>query len=279
MLLRSLLFILCIIAVSSAQELFLSPPDSASASFQTIERRFPAPEGFKRMPAAENSFAAWLRRVPLLPPGQPVHDYRHHVFKQANDTTVAAVTAYNIRGRKLEQCMDIILRWRAEYLWQNGRQKDIRFPLPEGTDFSWSDWLQGLRPRFRGARFHLYKGAKPDSSYNNLLRYLNTLFEYSGTQAFYHYYRKVDPASVQPGDFVVKKGKKGHAVLIVDMAQDSLGNKIALIGQGDTPACQFYLMHYKKNNPWFPLNAAQKCLPLPIKKKMYWEGLRRFADR
>ncbi len=188
------------------------------------------------------------------------------------------MAAYNIRGRKLEQCMDILVRFRAEYLWLSGRREAIHFPLPEGSDFRWKDWAQGWRPAFRGAHFKMEKTAGTDSSYANFLKYMNLLFEYSGSQAFYHYYEALDPASVKPGDFVVKKGKKGHAVLIVDMAVDSVGNRVALIGQGDTPACQFYLLNYKKGNPWFPIEINQKSLPLPIKKKMYWQGLRRFPD-
>ena len=81
---------------------------------------------------------------------------------------------------------------------------------------------------------------------------------------------------MQIGDFIVKKGTKGHVVIIVDLARNKEGNLIALIGQGDTPACQFYLLNYKKDNPWFPINTTNEVLPLPIKKEMRWEGLRRF---
>ncbi len=266
--------LLVMLHVLFAQDIFI-----AVEPVETVEQRFAPPPGFKRLPVADNGFAAWLRKLPLLPQGQPVRDYRNRIFKKAGDSTVAAVAAYNIRGRKLEQCMDIIVRLRAEYLWRSGQKAVIRFPLPEGTDFRWTDWAKGLRPVFRGAHFQLQKSAGADSSYAAFERYLNVLFEYSGSQAFYHYYPDIEPRRVQPGDFVVKKGKKGHAVLIVDMAADSTGNTAALIGQGDTPACQFYLLNYKPGNPWFPLDPAkQKALPLPIQKKMYWKGLRRFPS-
>ena len=64
--------------------------------------------------------------------------------------------------------------------------------------------------------------------------------------------------------------------MIVDMAKNTNGDLIALIGQGDTPACEFYLLNYKKENPWFPIDFDVEVLPLPIRKKMSWDGLRRF---
>ena len=105
---------------------------------------------------------------------------------------------------------------------------------------------------------------------------MNTLFEYSGTQAFYHYYRSIPLSDLQIGDFIVKKGKNGHAVMIVDLAKNVKGDLVAMIGQGDTPACQFYLLKQPNGNPWFPINLNDPAPDLPIKKKMYWNGLRRF---
>ena len=64
--------------------------------------------------------------------------------------------------------------------------------------------------------------------------------------------------------------------MIVDLARDKDGKLVALIGQGDTPACQFYLLNFKKGNPWFPIDIKKEILPLPIKKEMRWKGLRRF---
>ena len=57
---------------------------------------------------------------------------------------------------------------------------------------------------------------------------------------------------------------------------DKNGNFRALIGQGDSPACQFYLLNYKNKFAWFPVDFNKKSLPLPIRKKMTWDGLRRF---
>jgi hypothetical protein len=259
-----------------AQSCFLDPLDVNADKFNSITERILPPAGFERIAVDSNSFAFWLRRMPLLPENSVVKDYKNRIFKKSSDSTIAAVAAYNIKGRNLDQCMDILLRFWAEYLIENNRQNEIQFPLPDGLMLSWKDWSNGLRPKFKGLHFYLEKIAKPDSTNRNFRRYLNTIFEYSSTQTLYHYYKDINPVDLQIGDFIVKKGTKGHVVMIVDLAHDKNGNLIALIGQGDTPACQFYLLNYKKNNSWFPIDFKTDVLPLPIKKEMRWKGLRRF---
>jgi hypothetical protein len=107
-------------------------------------------------------------------------------------------------------------------------------------------------------------------------RYLRTLFDYTGTQAFYHYYADIPAESVQPGNFIVKRGYRGHAVLVVDIVENSANGRKALIGQGDTPACQFYILKGRDGDPWIDIGDTTKPLDLPIRKKMSWDGLRGF---
>jgi hypothetical protein len=242
----------------------------------TVERRIKTPPGFKRIAVTHNSFAGWLRNLPLKPAASAVLDYRGRIKKSAADTTVAAVVNMDIHGKNLDQCMDILMRLRTEYLISVKRQQEISFPLPDGTMLSWQAWKNGYRFRLKNYHFQIHKSASQDSSQRNFEIYLRTIFDYTGTQAFYHYYKTVPYDSLKIGDFIVKKNPHGHAVMIIDIAKDSSGNKIALFGQGDTPACQFYLLNFRKNNPWFPIRKTQKKPPLPIKKSMNWSGLRRF---
>lgn len=242
---------------------------------QTIESRFPAPAGYERVKLPKGSFGEWLRGLPLLPEGTPVKDYLGRVKVPAGDSTLAAVVDYDISGKKLEQCMDIILRFRAEYLLAKG-ESGISFFLPVNYKLNWYDWARGLRQVFHGINIRLVQTEEPDSSRTAFDNYLKEIFYYSGTQTAYFNYPKIEAENIQGGDFVVKKGKKGHAILILDLAVNAAGEKIALIGHGDTPACLFYLLNYKKYQPWFPLDLNEETLPMPFRKKMYWEGVRRF---
>jgi hypothetical protein len=233
---------------------------------------------FKRIKSAPGTFAQWLRDLPTKPPGSPVLNYRGLVYKRGDDTTVAAVIDWDIHGKRMEQCMDILIRLYAEFLWSDNRREELIFPLPGGYHLKWVEWLGGMRPYFKGINVTMKKTARVDSSRTSFESYLSVIFAESHTQQFYHGYRSIDPKNLQIGDFVVKKGTKSHAVMIVDLVRDDSGEMMALIGHGDTPACQFYLLNYRNNDPWFPINLGEAKLPLPIKRIMTWDGLRRFSE-
>jgi hypothetical protein len=172
--------------------------------------------------------------------------------------------------------MDIVIRLYAEFLWQAQKTDSLKLPLPDGTWLYWDHWRSGYRPFFKGIQVDLRRSKDPDSTYYSYKKYLQIVFSESHTQQFYHSYRPVEPKNVQIGDFIVRKGTKGHAVMIVDLAQNARGELIALIGNGDTPACQFFLLNYTEENPWIPLYLEDEVLPLPLRRKMTWDGLRRF---
>ncbi len=244
---------------------------------ETIESRFTPPAGYRRAAVNPNEFAAFLRRLPLLPEGSPVLDYRGRVFKKGTDSTVAAVVNMDMRGRKLEQCMDILLRFYSRYVMETGRDSKLAFPLPDGLRLSWEKWKEGFRPRFKGLHFSLQKNALPDSSARNFQNYLNTIYAYSGSQTFYHFYPPVPLQAMRIGDFITRKQRRGHAVLIVDMVENARGEKQIMVGQGDTPACSFYILKNTNGSPWFPVDEGSAGPSLPIRKKMLWNGLRRFG--
>ncbi len=224
-----------------------------------------------------SSFAEWLRELPLKKSGSAVVNYRGGIFKDGADTSVAFVADLDMKGRRLEQCMDILVRLYAEYLWGAKQVKNLILPLPGGYRLKWKDWKEGFRPVFKGIDVNMKKSSKPDTSYKAYKTYLNTVYSESHTQQFYHAYQPVGRTEIQIGDIIVKKGTKGHAVMIVDLAKNEHGEMIALIGNGDTPACQFFLLNYMAESPWIPLNFDQETLDLPLKRKMSWDGLRRFS--
>jgi hypothetical protein len=234
-------------------------------------------EEYERIQEKYNSFGQWLSHLPLKVKGSPVLNYRGGYFKSGGDSTVYAVIDKDIKNRRLEQCMDILVRFYAEYLWSTGDMKKFSLPLPGGYWLDWSDWKNGDRPQFTGIKMDLKSGHLPDSSFTTFQKYLNMIYSVSHTQQFYHTYQLIDKKNIQPGDFIVSKGTKGHAVMVVDLAKKRNGELVALIGNGDTPACNFFLLSHKSDQPWIPLRFDQEILDLPLKRKITWDGLRRFA--
>ena len=143
---------------------------------------------FIRIPCEENSFAKWLRNLELKDSGAPVYDFKGRVFKTGEDTIVAAVVKWDIYGKRLEQCMDIIVRMYAEFLWEEKLCNGLGFPLPGGTWLYWGKWKEGYRPYFTGVRVNIIQSATQDTSYASYNQYLNTIFAESHTQQFYHSY-------------------------------------------------------------------------------------------
>lgn len=270
----SLFLLLSLSSLFSQQKIFLSPGHYNLKKFKTVEQSFKPPEGYRRVKTDPKSFAAYLRNLPVLSDSIPVLDYNGHIRVKKSDSTLAGVIPVDINNRRLWQCMDILQVFHMDYLFGQMRGNEIVYPLPDGTRLSWLEWQQGVRAVFKESNFIKAKNAHPFPNAINYGRYSNMIFEHSGTQTFWHYYMDIDTMEIFPGDFIVKKGKKGHAVLIVDLASNKRGKKIALIGQGDTPACQFYLLKKSDGNAWFKIE--NDAPGLPIKKKMYWQGLRRF---
>lgn len=250
-------------------------PQSPGRSLDTVQERFAPPPGYVRMVAAPGSFAGWLRALPLLPENSPVRDYRGRIRRTAKDTAVAAVLALDIRGQKLQQCMDVLIRLRAEYLWQAGRAAEIAFLLPDRTRLAWRDWARGLRPHRQGGSFPLRRTAEAGGGLQAFRAYLDTIFYSAYTQTYYFGLAPVRPEDVQAGDVLIKKSRKGHAVLLLDVARNAAGHLCALVAQGDTPACQVHILRWRQGQVWVPLDFSAPAPDLPIRKKMPWAGLRR----
>lgn len=263
-------FICCILII-------IIQPSEIRAQSTIISIPLPSRE-FKRVKTEPGTFGEWLRSLPLKNQGFPVFDYRGRVFKSENDSSVAAVVDWNVSGQRLQQCMDILVRFYAEYLWQKKLANNLNLPLPGGYWLSWQKWQSGNRPEFKGIAMNLSKSAKPDTTHKAFDNYLQMIFNASHTQQFYHAFKPIDRSDVRIGDFIVRKGTKGHAVMIVDLATDERGSYIGLVGNGDTPACQFFLLNFKQDQPWIPFDFDEESLNLPLRRKISWDGLRRFDD-
>src|SRR6185503_17017676 len=95
-----------------------------SAGSDTLASRIAPPPGFER-PAAPESFAAWLRGLPLKPAGASV--LLHTGAPKPRQDVHVAVIDIDVGPRDLQQCADAIMRLRGEWLFASGRPGDIAF--------------------------------------------------------------------------------------------------------------------------------------------------------
>jgi len=261
-----------------------APPDAAQRSrygwldakqpVRTLVDSFATPPGFTRVNEDPKSFGAFLRTLPLLPGGAPVLAFDGSIVHPGSDPRVAAVAELDIGNRDLQQCADSIIRLNAEWHWANAKREGLSYTLTSGAPAKWDDWRKGMRPKVAGQKVTWSEVAAADGSHASFRKYLDFVFTYAGTRSLSAYSKTVDRAALQPGDFFVLPAKElGHAVLVLDLAEDGKGHRVALVGQGFMPAQSFHVLASAPGQAWFALDGDQ--VATPFWAPFPWTSLRR----
>ena len=219
---------------------------------QTIEKRIAIPEGFQRVGIESESFAEWLRRLPLRPGKPPVRLYpvSEGKLKGRQDVHFAVV---DITVLRFQECADAIIRLRAEYLWSMGRADEVCFNFTSGDPCCWKEWRCGWRPRIvEGAKLTWSQTGSADASYEQFTRYLDKVMEYAGTASLSEELVAISPNQLKIGDVIIEGGFPGHAVLVLDMVEDGRGETMMLLGQSFMPAQEFHVLKNPgSSSPWY----------------------------
>ncbi len=241
-----------------------------------IETALPPPAGFARAPAAADSFAGWLRRLPLAPAGTPVllHDGRPLV----DQSIIAAVIDIDTGRSDLQQCADAIMRLRAEFLYSRGLLGAIAFDLVNSERYPFSAFSRGATPLQEGAGITLASEKPRGAGHCDLRRYLDLLFGFASTRSLA---RELQPVpslrEAEIGDVFIRPGQPGHALIIADMAINAAGQRLALLVQGSMPARGIYVLNNIRHpdlGAWFAISDGQSLITPGYEFKP--DDLRRF---
>ena len=223
--------------IPASSPAWAAPPAYAwsfAAEAETLEQRIPAPPGFTRVSVAPESWAAWLRRLPMKPAGAPVLTFTG--AKKWRQDVHAAVIDIDVGNRDLQQCADAIMRLRGEWLFAAGRLREIAFNDTEGKRLAFS--------------------ARRDRSYRAFRKYMDYVFAYAGTYSLERELARIDLSALAIGDVFIKGGFPGHAVLVADMAENlQTGEKRFLLVQSYMPAQQIHVLKNPAaadSSPWYP---------------------------
>lgn len=240
----------------------------------TLAARISPPPGYHRIPRPEGSFGAWLRDLPLRPGRSEV--FLHDGRRKRNQGAHFAVVDVDVGEADLQQCADAVIRLRAEYLFAGPCRDEIRFDFTSGDSALWKDWRRGLRPRVRGNEVSWHPTAAADPGYESFRRYLDSVFTYAGTVSLRRELTPVeDPALPEPGDVFIQGGFPGHAVLVVDVAENDAGARVFLLAQSFMPAQDIHVLKsFQEHDPWYRA-AARGALRTP-EWDFRFEDLRRF---
>jgi hypothetical protein len=76
--------------------------------------------------------------------------------------------------------------------------------------------------------------------------------------------RVADASRIEAGDVFIQGGFPGHAVLVVDVAEDARGQRAVLLAQSYMPAQDIHILRNPKpsDNPWYVI-AGDEPLTTP----------------
>ncbi|MEZ4954713.1 MAG: DUF4846 domain-containing protein [Saprospiraceae bacterium] len=228
-------------------------------SGNTIESRFDTPEGFDRIAVSENSFAQYLRKLPLKPAKTDVLLFNKN--KKANQSAHAAVIDIDTGNRDLQQCADAVMRLRAEYLFSQKKYDEIHFDFVNGFNADYKTWRSGKRISVKGNEVKWIANNSGSTSYESFRKYLNMVFAYAGTASLEKEMKNIELSEMEIGDVFIQGGSPGHAVIVVDMAENkNTGKKLFMLAQSYMPAQDIHVLknfNNKKISPWYELNFGE----------------------
>jgi len=189
----------------------------------------PLPGGYTRTETGSNSFTTWLRDLELkkdktvyLFDGRPKH----------NQSAQFAVIDLSTGNKDLQQCADAVMRLRAEYLFANKRFVEIVFKDNENKTYRFS------QPYTR----------------EHFMHFMEQVFGMCGSASLAKQLRPASFSTIAAGDVLIRGGFPGHAVMVMDVAQNNHGKKIYLLAQSYMPAQDIHLLKNPNNenlSPWY----------------------------
>ncbi len=205
----------------------------------------PTPSGFQRINSNESGYAEYLRSLPLKGKGAKVQLYTGGESNYQM-LSYAVVDMQNLSNA--EQCADVCMRLRAEYLYKQGRYDDIHFQN-----------VNGKTMRYNGG-----------ASRKNFESFLRRVYGEASTFSLSRELKQRHLPDMQPGDVFVypaREGRQyGHAVMVVDVAENpKTGKKAFLLAEGNTPARNIHIMRNLGDpihSPWFMLDEDEDKLQL-----------------
>ena len=204
------------------------------------------PWGYERVNSEDAAYCQFLRSLPLKGRGSKVQLYTggDARFQSLNYAVVNMPLLSNA-----EQCADVCMRLRAEYLFRTGQYGRINFQNVNGKTLT-------------------YSGGPSRKAFET---YLRNLYEVASTFSLSREMKTRRLADIQPGDAFVypaRYGQKyGHAIMVVDVAVNKSGKKAFLLAEGNTPAREIHILRNFENpfrSPWFMLDEDADNLILSV---------------
>ena len=227
----------------------------------TVKTRFKVPDNFYRINPNEQSFGFYLQNFPLKPHQSNVFFYNGQL-KNRQDVH-EAVLDISIGTKDLQQCADAVMRLRAEFLYEQKKFDQIHFNFSNGFVASYRKWRYGNRIQVNGNTVIWVPTQKTSTTYLSFQEYLTWVYMYAGTLSLSKELPKANLENIQIGDIFIKGGSPGHAVIVVDMAQNEQGEKLIMLAQSYMPAQNIHILKNPNDtnlSPWYSLKNLETLI-------------------
>ncbi len=229
----------------------------------TVESRFSPPDGYSRKSCPAGSFGEYLRKLKLLPDGSPVELYNGTVLSSQKHS---AVLDMDIGKRDLQQCADAIMRIRAEYFFYRKEYDKIAFHFVNGFNAEYARWAKGERIGINGNKAYWYGNKPEDYSYSTFRDYLIMVYSFAGTASLEKELKPKRVEDLEIGDVFIQGGSPGHAMLVIDVAENEKGSKMFMLAQSYMPAQSVHIVKNPSNedlSPWYAVAEIEATLETP----------------
>lgn len=227
----------------------------------SIQERFPPPNGFQRIYFTNESFATYLQNFSLKPKGSSVYLYDGRI--KTNQVHVA-VLDFPLLKEDLIQCADAVMKLRAEYFYSQKKYHQIHFKISNGMEVEFSRFAKGERVQVVGNKSRWKKGKYKQGTGRDVFEeYLRFIYSYAGTISLKSELKKKSLPNLIPGDVWIEAGSPGHVVLVVDQVTGKDGQTLFLLAQSYMPSQEMHILKSEsKYSPWFELPGNQS-FPTP----------------
>ena len=205
--------------------------------FETINA-IPPPPGYERILLEQGSFGEWLRAISLK---KDNHVYLYNGSLKKNQSVHFAVLDITVGKKDLQQCADAIIRLRGEYLFDKKRYSEISFSDNNNKPYRWEGGSNKIA----------------------FTAYLQNVFGWCGSASLQ---KQLNPVmnllQIQPGDVFIKGGFPGHAMIVVDVAQNKKGQKVFMLAQSYMPAQDIHIVKNPagSDTPWYTITSIENII-------------------
>lgn len=237
---------------------------------KTIATRFNPPSGYTRTTLSGGSFGDYLRNFDLREYSAKPLAYDTTTKTQITNDTLPSVSVLDldlINKTNLQEASNSLIRLYAEYLYGQNRFNDISFNLLTTPVFKcdFKTWSEGGRLIQENNSITwciehgdhcTHKDVDTGTAYGVFKYYLQNVMLHSNVSSLPSNMKTVQLNDLTVGD-VIYHADSNIPEIIVDMAEDSSGNKICILARGGTPASEIYIVRNESNadlNPWHDVN-------------------------